>query len=173
MRPRLAFGVLLLLLLAQGGCPRRIAAHMRLGSPLALEVLDAEGGLRELGGQGPARLLVIWASWCARCPTALDEGARVAAEYGLLYAAVSVDADERLAREANRQLAVQGPALWDEAARASSLTGVRRVPTFLLVDEEGRLAGIFEGVELGTLSALRRATASMKERQAKKAEAAP
>ncbi len=164
MRPAavLVLGALLLSSLALTGCPRRLAARIRLGTPLALEVIDAEGGLREVGGQGPPRLVVVWASWCGRCPQALKEGAVLARMHGLLFVSVSVDADERLARAAMKRLAIPGPKLWDEGARAASLSGVRRAPTTLLIDGDGRLVGIFEGVDLGTLSTLRRAVAGMR-----------
>ena len=159
----LALGGVLLSGFSATGCPTHIAARMHLGTQLSLEAVDAEGGLRELGGQGPPRLVVIWASWCAQCPKALEEAAKLAQIHGLLFAAVSVDADQKLARAAMMRLAIPGPQLWDEAARAASLAGVRRTPTILMIGGDGKLAGIFEGVELGTLTTLRRAVAGMRQ----------
>jgi hypothetical protein len=77
---------------------------------------------------------------------------------------VAVDTDHRKALEAAAAMQVPRPWLWDEAARASTLAGIRRVPTFLLIDPQGRVVALFEGVDPGPVARLERAAARLEVR---------
>ncbi len=159
----LSFALVAGLPLALGACPHRLAARLEIGAPLRLETRDEAGRERLVTGAGRPRLVVIWASWCGLCPEALQEATRIAEHFGLELVTVAVDTDRHKALEAAAAMQVPRPWLWDGAARASTLAGIRRVPTFLLIDARGRVVALFEGIDPGPMARLERAAGRLEE----------
>ena len=103
----------------------------------ALAVYEAGGG----GGESGERLVILWASWCARCIEAL-EWIPERHPCAIPLEAVSVDADPRLAARVEARLEAEAQAQagsvgwqWRRdpgAARAQDL-GLRRLPALLWV----------------------------------------
>jgi len=152
------------LLFLASACLTPLATSLRPDRPLQLKVLDAEGSLREIGGQGPLRLVVIWASWCSVCERALERAQKIAKAQTVLLIDVNVDANRKLALEARQRLALDGPFLWDPSAASSSAAGVAHLPTLLLLDPLGRVISIFEEAEEGEMTKLARDLAEHIER---------
>ena len=107
---------------------------------------------------GQVVVLNFWADWCAPCraeaPVLNEVYARTQAQ-GVEFVGVNVKDDRNAARAFERTQGVQYDSIFDQPA--VQLTKFRKVvpqtpPSTLLIDRQGRVAGIFNGaVTIGTL----------------------
>ena len=152
---------------------RDVTGHLRAGAALALVIAAFAAMLSGCGGggggvaytasdldtgeevsvsslRGGPVLLVSWATWCRECDeelAGLQEFADSDAATGLQIVAVNLDAanveDEIAAKVAEHGLTVD---LWrDERNRFKREFGALGVPTTVLLDAEGEVAGTFPG----------------------------
>ena len=91
-------------------------------------------------GTGSSLLLFFWATWCKPCKAIVPEVMALAERRKLTVLAISLDTESDL----NRFFAAPRdfPALVsrDPEARLSTLLGVRAVPSFVLIDGQGKVA---------------------------------
>ncbi len=145
-----------LLLLGAGSCASSGAQRRGEGDPFWLSTLTLAGEPLLIGGEGPARLVELWASWCAPCGPASEQAQAALGRHlqTRLYA-VSIDADPRVLKHAlaaaprpGTQLLLRGgPA---EAARL----GLNEVPTFIALDRNGVMVGRVTGLSASLPGAL-------------------
>ncbi len=148
--------VLAALVLVLTGCadeePERVsyaATDLRTGAAVSVDMLRG----------GPA-LLVSWTTWCTECDEVLF-GLRTFSESpaaaGLAIVAVNLDAGD-VDAEIDAKLADHGlvTTLWrDRRNEFKRAFGALGVPTAILLDAEGRVAGTFPGAvdfEAGSIS---------------------
>ncbi len=135
----------------------RVAAEtaaLRPGRPAPGFTLDdLEGrGVSPGDFKGKAVFLDFWASWCGPCvdaAPALEEIKERTRDLPVVFLNVSVDPSDDDWREAIDELGLTGvnvraPGGWQaEAMRAYQVQGI---PSYFLVDPEGRIAGRIESV---------------------------
>lgn len=132
----------MLLLLFATACAPRLVGIVPSGQRLSLDVAPLEHDAGKLRLQaGRRHLVVFWASWCARCRPAVQRTRELT---GVVVHAISVDADPRKASATASSWGLEGW-LWDREARAATRLGVRRLPTLVLTDRDGRIRHVFEG----------------------------
>lgn len=98
--------------------------------------------------KGKVLLIDFWATWCGPCrataPLVTELHSRLASK-GLLTVAVSVDRDEEaLANWAADLLPGAPPVAW-AGPEAMELLDIESIPTFFVVDGEGRIRGFHKG----------------------------
>lgn len=94
-------------------------------------------------------VVAFWASWDAASCRALEQLRREVADVATVVA-VSLDASPDAARRALRTVAAEWPLACDGQGWSGSLVqtwGIHRLPTFLLVDADGRMAGAVSRVD--------------------------
>lgn len=142
-----------LLLLAACG-PSRAALRpgdvARTGERFDLTARDLEGRPRTVGelAAGRVTLVDVWATWCNPCRDALPAWQRLKERHGdrLAVVAISIDEDRRQVPKFLARTPVTFPILWDRGGReALSRLALERVPTVLILDEEGRVRHVHEG----------------------------
>ena len=114
-----------------------------------LDVNDQPIRLSELNGQ--ARLINLWATWCAPCVKEMPSLDRLQAEMPrdrFLVIPISLDGPSRpkvapFYKEQN--LAQISASIYDKGRKAMSVLGVTLLPTSILVDPAGRELGRLEG----------------------------
>lgn len=94
--------------------------------------------------QGSIVLVDFWASWCAPCrrenPNLVNEFKKFNSK-GFTILSVSIDSDQDAWRKAIVEDGLTWTQLIDTAGIASSLYGVRSIPTTYLLDREGIIVG--------------------------------
>lgn len=97
---------------------------------------------------GKVLLIDVWATWCGPCrataPLVAELHARLAAE-GLLVVAASIDRDEQALEDYVKGQLPGGPAVAWVGPEAMEVLETESVPTFLVVDHQGRLRGVHKG----------------------------
>lgn len=134
------------------------AARFVQGKPVQDAEVAGTGGeklslLAQLNPEG-ATLIDLWASWCAPCRASFPHLRRMYSQYGEKVKFVSVSVD---AKEADWQRAMGEEKLpWLQLLAPTAfrkdlgeLYGLRGVPTFYLIDRDGRI--IFSGHSSGDL----------------------
>lgn len=126
----------LLLLLFLTGCAHA-APRVDPSAPLSMQVRTIDGPPRHLGPDesSPLRVVVFWASWCARCQDALEATSRGTVPYVF----VSVDADERQVFWTAERWGLDPPWFWDPAATETRALDPKRLPALYLVGPEGEI----------------------------------
>lgn len=159
-----AAGLLLLSFLLSGCFSSLRLNRMPAGRELSLLVLDTEGEKRLLGGSDcKMTFVVIWATWCDGCREALAFADRLVlnAPESTQVVALSVDADPRLLGAWVREHEPAATVLWDrEGQMVSRRLAIQRVPTLLVVDEQGRIRRVMEGWDRSSERLLARAVDS-------------
>jgi len=91
---------------------------------------------------GRVTLLDFWATWCAPCVESVPSLKKIAAEMaGEPFTLISVSGDSNGAR-VRGFVASHGPTwpqCWDGNGSVQRRLGVRVLPTFLLLDSDGRI----------------------------------
>jgi thiol-disulfide isomerase/thioredoxin len=147
--------VLALSLLLLAGCGPSLAAvrpgdAARRGERFELEARDLEGRARTVAelAAGRVTLVDVWATWCVPCRDALLAWDRLSKGFGGRVAVVGISIDED-ARQLPKFLArtpVSYPILWDRGGAASlDRLALKRVPTLLILDGQGRVRHVHEG----------------------------
>lgn len=93
-------------------------------------------------------LIEVFASWCGTCRRAAPALARAHEKYGtdLEFVGVSVDDDAALAAEAKQAWQIPYPVAHDESGSFARAYRIRVLPTFVLLDREGRIAEVSAGL---------------------------
>jgi thiol-disulfide isomerase/thioredoxin len=114
--------------------------------PLQAETLD--GAPFTVGGGGPVRLVELWATWCAPCGPAADRARAVLARHPRVVAyGISVDGDRAALLQRLRDDPPPGtPLVLPGGSAAAARAGMTELPTFLVLDARGRVAGVVVGL---------------------------
>lgn len=93
-------------------------------------------------------LIEVFASWCGTCRRAAPALARAHEKYGadLQFVGVSVDDDPALAAEAKHSWQIPYPVAHDDTGSFARAYKIRVLPTFVLLDREGRIAEVSAGL---------------------------
>ena len=129
-------------------------SRLPFGSPPPdFELADLEGELVTLEQQideGELVLINFWATWCGPCRleipmlTELDERYR---EQGLRILAVNVEEDASVVAAFVRDRDVSFPVLLDPEGAITKRYRVEALPTTILVDREGDVIDVTEGLD--------------------------
>jgi len=136
--------------LAQGAMARFKPAHPPKPLP-DLEFLDADGKPMRLADlTGKARLINLWATWCAPCVKEMPSLDRLQAalpkdKFVILPISLDGPSKPKVAPfYKERKLGHLG-IYYDKGRKAMSVLGVSLLPTSILVDPAGRELGRLEG----------------------------
>ncbi len=119
------------------GTPPMLPADTIQGEPIAGQI-----------AAGPA-VIYFWADWCGICRSMQDTVTQILNEYpGVTVAVRSGDGEEILAHQQQQGLAWQTIA--DEDGSIGSRFGIKGVPTFFILDKQGRVKFTSVGYASGT-----------------------
>jgi thiol-disulfide isomerase/thioredoxin len=120
--------------------PRR--ARERYAPPFSLETLDGGDHVTLASLHGKITLFDFWATWCGPCVASLPSLKRIAAQMaGEPFALISVSNDQN-GSKVREFVAHHGTAwtqCWDGSGQVEARFGVHGLPTFLLLDPEGKV----------------------------------
>ena len=120
--------------------------HVRGEVPApAFELPTPDGKTLGLAGvQGKVVLLNFWATWCPPCREEMPSMERLYRELrdqGLAILAVDVQESPKQVARFMRDFQLSFPAVLDTDGKVSGLYSVRGLPTTVLIDRRGRVAG--------------------------------
>jgi thiol-disulfide isomerase/thioredoxin len=136
----------------QAGANGIFAVPDRHPSPLVKgESVAGDGTVDVSALKGQVVVLNFWADWCAPCRAeapVLNEVYARTKDSGVAFVGVNVKDDRNAAQNFERVMAVPYPSIYDQPA--VQLTRFRKVipqtpPSTLLIDRQGRVAGIYNG----------------------------
>ncbi len=111
-----------------------------------LKVAAYRGTLPERLGGGKRRLLFFWATWCVPCKASLPELLAFEQERGVQVIAITDEPAEQLGPFFEKFTApFPATVAVDELRSAFQAYGVSGTPTFVLVDEDGKVASTSTG----------------------------
>ncbi len=113
-----------------------------------LPVVGSTGRFTHAGQRDRPLLIEVFASWCTACRRSSGnlEALAEAADSGRLdVVAVSVDDTEQAALSAKRSWPIPVPVLFDEAGSFQRKYDVRVLPTFILIDRQGKVVEVQSG----------------------------
>jgi cytochrome c biogenesis protein CcmG, thiol:disulfide interchange protein DsbE len=128
---------------------RRPSAHpaghaTELGPAPDFSLTDLAGNkLRLSDYRGRVVLLDFWATWCDPCKREIPHFVEMQSRYGpqgLQVIGISMDDDEKLAREFQEQFKMNYPVAMGSAQLASQYGGILGLPITYLIDRQGRIA---------------------------------
>jgi thiol-disulfide isomerase/thioredoxin len=99
--------------------------------------------------KGHPVLLDFWASWCGPCNAEAPIIERIHQRYqkrGLVVVGVDVDDEPEVAAAFARKKALSYPIVVDPTREASRLYDVDKLPSLVVIDKEGKIAGYFTGM---------------------------
>lgn len=93
-------------------------------------------------------LIEVFASWCGTCRRSAPALARAHEKYGkdLEFVGISVDDDASLAAEAKHSWQIPYPVAHDDRGAFARAYRIRVLPTFVLLDRDGRIAEVSAGL---------------------------
>jgi thiol-disulfide isomerase/thioredoxin len=116
-------------------------AAERYAPSFRLETLDGDHiSLADLHGK--ITLLDFWATWCAPCVASVPSLKKIAAQMaGEPFTLISVSGDRNGARVRDfvASHAPTWPQCWDGNGTVQGQLGIRELPTFVLIDADGRI----------------------------------
>jgi|SRR4051812_31489642 thiol-disulfide isomerase/thioredoxin len=146
---RLGIGLLCLGLLgsAAGAAPQPI----KVGDPVppfSLQTLDGKT-LSIASLKGKVVLLDFWATWCGPCRQAMPELKQLLQKNTgkpLVVVSVSADQDRKAAEEFVRTNGMTWPQAWDGQGKViAGVFGVEGLPSYAVIDADGRIAYLMKG----------------------------
>lgn len=154
---------LLTVILALSGCLLGTYARGASGQPLALAAETLDGEPVEINGPGPARVVDVWATWCSPCRAAAPRVRAVLTRHpNVSGISLSVDDDVGDLRRFLGHHAVAGtPLHFPGGLTRAGKAGIDRIPLFLVVDQQGRISGVIEGLGPGFEMRLERMVAAV------------
>jgi thiol-disulfide isomerase/thioredoxin len=135
------FGVLV----TRGGSGPSEGSHAK---PFELPLASGAGSFRLAEQQGKPVLMEVFASWCGACEHAapmVDEVYREAQKSGVVFVGVSVDGDAKAAQRVQQDWPIAYPVAVDDG-RVQRAYGVSLLPTFVLIDRDGKVKHTSSGV---------------------------
>jgi peroxiredoxin len=129
-------------------------ALARNAPDFTLPVVTADGAahgdrMRLADQRGKVVLLDFWATWCRPCRMSTPALVHLFARYrqrGLVVIGINVDdGGPEIVPEFMRRFAIDYPVLYDEG-RTQSAYNVRALPTAVLIDRQGRIRRVHQGV---------------------------
>jgi cytochrome c biogenesis protein CcmG/thiol:disulfide interchange protein DsbE len=114
----------------------------------ALPLVSGAGMFRLDEQRGKPVLMEVFASWCGACEHAapmVDEVYRDAEKSGVVFVGVSVDADVRAAKRVQESWPIAYPVAVDDG-QVQRAYGVSLLPTFVLIDKDGKVKRVSSGV---------------------------
>jgi thiol-disulfide isomerase/thioredoxin len=111
-------------------------------------VYDLEGNPRRIDTEGRPLLIEAFASWCAACrrsSSTLEAISSLGAAHDLDVIAVSLDSKAENAKKARDTWPIRTPVFHDESGEFSDRLSIRILPTYILVDAEGRIQQVDAG----------------------------
>jgi peroxiredoxin len=108
--------------------------------------------LRDVVAQNDVVLVTFWASWCAPCRIELprlDRLYRERRDRGFAVLAINEDEDAAPRDAYLREKAFAFPVLVDRERAVSRRWGVRGLPTSVLLDRNGRVLRVLDGIQPG------------------------
>jgi peroxiredoxin len=137
-------GLFFVLINRGGSGPSEGSAAKSFELPLA----SGAGTFRLDEQRGKPVLLEVFASWCGACEHAapmVDEVYRDAQKSGVVFVGVSVDSDARAAKRVQEAWPIAYPVAVDDG-RVQRAYGVSLLPTFVLIDRDGKVKHATSGV---------------------------
>jgi len=137
-------GLFGLLILRGGSGPKEGALAAGFQLPLA----TGNGTFRLEEQRGKPVLMEVFASWCGACERAapmIDQVYRDAGRDDVVFVGVSLDEDAGAAREAKESWPIRYPVAVDDGS-VSRAYGVSLLPTFVLIDRDGKIKRVSAGV---------------------------
>lgn len=138
-----------LLLWIMEGCAKldkKIAVGERIPNFDVIQLSGANGDVTSLS-KGQVALVVFWATWCSRCREEVPHLNELAAYYGSSLTVIGISAGEsvQIVESHAAGLGVQYPVVVTELSNLAKL-GVDRIPLLLLLNAEGQIQQIENGV---------------------------
>jgi thiol-disulfide isomerase/thioredoxin len=138
--------IVLALILGLGGAAGAAAASLQIGEPapaFTLHTLDGKTISRD-SLKGKVTLLDFWATWCVPCRQALPELKELRqknASQPLVVVSISADESRKAVEDFVRQNGMDWPQAWDgKGTVIGGIFGINNLPTYVLIDAEGRVA---------------------------------
>jgi cytochrome c biogenesis protein CcmG/thiol:disulfide interchange protein DsbE len=119
-----------------------------IAQSFALPLVSGAGVFRLDEQRGKPVLMEVFASWCGACEHAapmVDEVYRDAEKSGVVFVGVSVDADARAAKRVQESWPIAYPVAVDDG-QVQRAYGVSLLPTFVLIDRDGKVKRVSSGV---------------------------
>jgi peroxiredoxin len=142
-------GVALLCLLASGLAAS--AAPLKIGDPTpAFNLQTLDGKTVSIASlKGKVVLLDFWATWCGPCRKALPELKELSQKNTgkpLVVVSVSADQDRKALEEFVRANGMNWLQAWDAKGQViGGVFGVNSLPSYVVIDAEGRIAYVMKG----------------------------
>jgi thiol-disulfide isomerase/thioredoxin len=116
--------------------------------PFALRLVQGGGSFSLAEQHGKPVLMEVFASWCGVCERAapmVDEVYREAQQRGVVFVGVSIDDEASAAARVKQSWPIAYPVALDDGS-VKRAYGVSLVPTFVLIDKDGKIRRASTGV---------------------------
>jgi thiol-disulfide isomerase/thioredoxin len=113
-----------------------------------LPLASGDGSFRLAEQLGKPVLMEVFASWCGACEHAapmVDEVYKEAQKSGVVFVGVSVDSEAQAARRVQQEWPISYPVAVDDGS-VQRAYGVSLLPTFVLIDRDGKVKHTSSGV---------------------------
>jgi thiol-disulfide isomerase/thioredoxin len=140
-------GATLFWLLRAQGRPKAGQAAPSFDLPVVAFEAETEARVSFAGTRSKPLLIEVFASWCGTCRRSAPALAEAHAKYGgqLDFLGVSVDDDPRAAARAKQQWGIPYAVAHDERGAFARAYQIRVLPTFVVLNREGRIAHVSSG----------------------------
>jgi thiol-disulfide isomerase/thioredoxin len=121
--------------------------------PPRFELAASDGTLHRLDEAVPGKKVVLlnfWATWCPPCRLEMPQLQTLHERYrdkGLQILAINVEEDEKTVRDFLSQRTLSFPVLLDREGLVAARYGVEAFPTTVLLDAEGKVFDVTEGLD--------------------------